>query len=89
MRALRTARIGVQAEVGVAFKRTGELAAAGCQQDAIGARGGKFVCSERPSESAQGRRGDETRPKVRAFRDWIFSELDKAAEDLPGIKLLS
>jgi LysR family glycine cleavage system transcriptional activator len=44
----------------------------------VGGRGYHLVC----------RRGDETRPKVRAFRDWIFSELDKAAEDLPAINLL-
>jgi hypothetical protein len=57
--------MAAQGEVGVAFKRIGELAAAACQQDAIGARGGKFVCSERPSESAEAKppnAGAATRP---------------------------
>jgi LysR family glycine cleavage system transcriptional activator len=37
-----------------------------------GGRGYHFVC----------RRGDETRPKIRAFRDWIFAELAAAAREL-------
>jgi LysR family glycine cleavage system transcriptional activator len=43
----------------------------------VGGRGYHLVC----------RRGDETRPKIRAFRDWVFAELDTAAQDLPAIKL--
>jgi LysR family glycine cleavage system transcriptional activator len=43
----------------------------------VGGHGYHLVC----------RRGDETRPKTRAFRDWVISELGQAAHDLPAIKL--
>ena len=43
----------------------------------VGGHGYHLVC----------RRGDATRPKTRAFRDWVVSELGQAAHDLPAINL--
>src|SRR4051794_3950714 len=49
----KPAGIPAQAEVGVAFERIGELAAAAREQGAVAVRRRKFVCSERAGEGSE------------------------------------